>query len=162
MKLYEIDNAIGAFQPEIDEETGELLNADALDALQMERDKKIESTCLLYKNLDADVAALDAEIKELTKRRDAKKNRRDGVKKYIEYALKGETFETARCKVGYRKSQSCNVADDSVFWSWAVDHTEYVRRKDPEPNREEIKKALLAGKEIPGAALVEKVSMNIK
>ena len=42
MTLFEIDKAILDFEFDIDEETGEILNANALDELHMARDAKIE------------------------------------------------------------------------------------------------------------------------
>ena len=56
--LYEIDNAIMEC---IDPETGEIIDAERLTALQMERDKKIEGVACWVKNLDADAAAYKAE-----------------------------------------------------------------------------------------------------
>lgn len=61
MTLFEINKAILDFQFEVDEETGELLNAQALDDLQMARDEKIEGVGLWIKNLNAEAAAVKAE-----------------------------------------------------------------------------------------------------
>ena len=60
-KLYEIMNEIENFDFEIDEETGEILNFDALDRLQVARDVKIENLCLWVKNLKSDAEAYKAE-----------------------------------------------------------------------------------------------------
>ena len=46
MKLYEIDEAIMAC---IDAETGEIIDADKLDKLTMERDAKIENVKISIK-----------------------------------------------------------------------------------------------------------------
>lgn len=54
MTLYEIDQAILAC---IDEESGEIIDADALAELSMERDKKVEGVALWIKNLRADAPA---------------------------------------------------------------------------------------------------------
>lgn len=58
MNLYEIDKAILAC---IDPETGELIDEEALAALQMERTEKIKNVALWLKNLNASVTALKAE-----------------------------------------------------------------------------------------------------
>ena len=55
--LYEIDQAIMAC---LDFETGEILDADRLNALQMERQDKVESVVLWIKNLAADAIAYKA------------------------------------------------------------------------------------------------------
>ena len=49
MKLYEIDEQILNC---IDAETGEIIDADMLNALQMERDAKIEGVALWIKDLN--------------------------------------------------------------------------------------------------------------
>ena len=58
MTLYEIDKAILDFEFEVDEESGEILNASELDELQMARDDKIEGISLWIKNLEAEKEAI--------------------------------------------------------------------------------------------------------
>lgn len=50
-KLYEINSQIENFEFEIDDFTGEILNAGELEGLEVERDAKIESLALWYKNM---------------------------------------------------------------------------------------------------------------
>ena len=56
--LYEISQEI---MDAVDFETGEILDPEALDALIMERDKKIENIACWIKNLTSDAAAYKAE-----------------------------------------------------------------------------------------------------
>lgn len=58
--LYEIDADIVNC---IDTETGEILDFDSLDALNMERDAKIEGVALYVKQLQAEAEAIKAEEK---------------------------------------------------------------------------------------------------
>ena len=53
MNLFEIENEIMNCW---DQETGEILDSDRLDQLEMERDTKIENIALYIKNLTADAA----------------------------------------------------------------------------------------------------------
>jgi hypothetical protein len=91
MKLYEIDQQILDC---IDPETGEILDIDRLNTLQMERDIKIRNVGLWYKQVKADVKALKDEEDSFKKRRQAAENRLEGIKGWLEFALAGETFET--------------------------------------------------------------------
>lgn len=91
MKLYEIDEQILAC---VDQETGEILDPDRLNDLEMERKTKIRNVGLWYKNLKADVAALKAEEKSFADRRKSAENIMNGVKGWLEYALNGQAFET--------------------------------------------------------------------
>lgn len=91
MKLYEIDQAI---LDTVDEETGEILDIDRLNALEMERNIKIRNVGLWYKQVKADVKALKDEEDSFKKRRQAAENKLEGIKNWLEFALGGETFET--------------------------------------------------------------------
>lgn len=54
MTLYEIDKSIEALVNAVDPDTGEItVDNDALDALLMERDTKVENIACCIKNLSA-------------------------------------------------------------------------------------------------------------
>ena len=160
--LYEINNSIANFEPEVDEDTGELLNGDLLDRLNMDRDAKIESICLYIKNLDAEATAIKSEKQSLDERQKQKERKRDSLKKYLESALAGEKFETAKCKVSYRKSQSVVVGDEFSVWA-AIHKPELIRTTiKTEPDKTAIKDAIKNGVAVVGAELIETQSMSIK
>ena len=56
--LYEINQAITEC---IDNETGEIIDVEKLEELQLEREAKIENVALWYKNLLSDAEAYKAE-----------------------------------------------------------------------------------------------------
>lgn len=162
MNIYEIDNAIQELLANVDAETGELMiDTDALDALQMERDSKIENVACYIKNLSADVAALKAEENALAERRKAAEKKIERLKAYLADALNGQKFQTAKCAVSFRKTQSVELGES--FIAWAEKNNEHLLRyKEPEANKVLIKKLLIEGAEIPNASLVENTSMTIK
>ena len=162
MTLYEIDSAIANFEFEIDEVTGELLNADALDMLQMEREQKLENVALFIKELDAECEAIGNEVKSLTERLTAKQNKRDGLKRYLKDALGGAKFETPRCKVSYRKSQQVVLSGD--FEEWAAEHAPELLTTTTtvKPDKAAIKAAIKDGKIICGATIVENNNIQVK
>lgn len=160
MKLYEINAALEALLSNVDEETGEVIvDAEALDALLMERTDKLEGIALAVKNLTAEADAIKAEEKSLAERRKALEKRRDGLRRFLQDALNGEKFQTARCAVSYRKSQAVEI-DPALFWEHPA--AEFVRVADPEPDKNAIKAALKEGAVVPGAELVETVSMQVR
>lgn len=55
MTLYEIDSAI---MDCVDEETGEIIDLEKLEALNIERDKKVEGIALAVKNYAAEAKAI--------------------------------------------------------------------------------------------------------
>ena len=81
MTLYEIDQEILNC---VDEETGEIIDLDKLQALRIAKDRKIESIGLWYKNLNSDVQALELEIKMLTERKNKAKNKMEQLRRKTE------------------------------------------------------------------------------
>ena len=153
MRLYEIDEAILGC---IDTETGEILDADKLNALQIEREKKLENVALWIKNLTSDAEALKAEKQAFAERQKAAESKAESLKKWLTEALAGEKFKTTRVAVSFRKTKSVQVEDvlklDDSFLKYA----------EPTPDKAAIKKAIEAGQEVAGATLVENVSCSVK
>lgn len=153
MKLYEIDEAILGC---IDTETGEILDADKLNALQIEREEKLENVALWIKNLKSDAEALKAEKQAFADRQKAAENKAESLKKWLTEALAGEKFKTTRVAVSFRKTKSVQVED--IF---ALDNS-FVKYAEPTADKVAIKKAIEAGEEVAGATLVENVSISVK
>lgn len=152
--LYEIDATILNC---CDAETGEIIDADALDALMMEREAKIENIALYIKNLTADAAAYKAEKEAFAAREAQAANKADRLKKYLTAALNGQKFSTARCAVSFRRSEKVEIDEES---SIPVEYmNETVKRT---PDKTAIKAAIKAGQEISGCRLVENQNISIK
>lgn len=153
MKLYEIDEQILGC---IDAETGEIIDADMLNALQIERDAKIENVALWIKDLKAEAEAYKAEKQAFEKRQKTCENRAESLKQWLAVALNGERFKTTRCNVSFRTVKSVNVTD--VF---ALD-SKFVKFSDPTADKTAIKKAIEAGETVDGAELIERKMVTIK
>ncbi len=158
MTLYEINAALEeAFMDCIDPETGEIVgDTEQLDALQIQRDVKIENIVLMIKNYKAEADAIKAEENNLAKRRKTCENRTEWLRKYLAYNLQGEEFKTARATVSYRKTQSVQVDD-----VWKLPK-EFVKVADPVPDKRALAEALKEGREIDGAELITNINMLIK
>lgn len=160
MTLYEINKLIeDALDGAIDPETGEVVDEElmaAYEQLQMDRADKIENVACYIKNLEADAKAIREEEKALAARRKAAENKAEHLKDYLQFCLAGEKFSSPRAAVSFRKSTQVQVDD---IWQLPDD---LLRYKDPEPDKTAIKEALKEGRVVPGAVLVENVSMIIK
>ena len=77
MKLYEIDQALVDL---VDNETGEIIDIEVFDSLQMERDEKIESIALYIKDLKAEAEALKAEKLAFAERQKVAENKAESLK----------------------------------------------------------------------------------
>ena len=153
MKLYEIDEAITKC---VDAETGEIIDAEQLDKLYMEKEEKLENIALWIKDLKAEAEALKAEKMAFAERQKVAENKMESLKKYLAYALDGKAFKTTRASVSFRKSQAVEITD-----IYKLDEN-YLRYKEPEADKTAIKEALKAGKTVAGATLVENTSVIIK
>ena len=152
--LYEIDLAILGC---VDPETGELVDYERFENLQMERSQKIENVALWVKNLQADALAFRAEKEAFEKREMAAKNKADSLKAWLAKALDGEKFSSTKCSVSFRKSTKLEVVDtDSIPKEFMV---ETVSIK---PDANAIKAVLKTGQEVSGCRLVESLNTQIK
>jgi len=164
LKLYEYPRAIeDAYERGADAETGEIIDEKAwaeLEALQIERDERIEGVALWVKDLNAEAAAIKAEEEALKKRRQSIEKKAENLKGYLGYVLRGEKFKTARVAVGWRRSETAELLDGVDPVSLPL---EYQRVKVAvEPDKAKLKEALKAGKTIEGVELVERQNIQIK
>ncbi len=158
MTLYEID---GAILECIDAETGEVIDIDRLEALNMERDAKVENVACWIKELKAEAEAIKAEKQKLADRQKAAENKAESLKKWLAYALDGKKFSTARCAVSFRSSESVEVTEEGLE-ALMKEHDELLTYKKPEPNKTAIKQAIKDGLSVDGVQLVQNVSAIIK
>ena len=154
MNLYEIDQGILAC---IDLETGEVIDPERLENLQMERSQKIENVCLWVKNLLSDAEAIKAEKEALAEREAQCRKKAEDLKKWLGKALEGQKFSTARCAVSFRRSETVEIADVALI------PQELLRVKTTvEPNKTAIKALLKDGQAVIGCCLVENQNVQIK
>lgn len=160
--IYELNDSIkGCIQLDaehvVDTEDGEIFDLQQFEALQMERDAKIEGMCCYIKNKLAEADAIDAEAYTLSHRSGVIRKEVERCKAYLAGALYGEKFETPRCKITWRKSEVCNVLSMEEI------PEEYKRTKVTiDADKTAIKKAIKAGAEVPGAEVIQKLNMTLK
>lgn len=156
MNLYDIEYEITNC---VDSETGEIIDEKRLDALQMAREKKIENILLWIKNLKSEAGAIREEEKKLADRRQSDEKKAESLTQYVQNVLNGEKFETSRVTVSYRKSEAV-IVDDLGLMRKVCD--DYLKYKDPEPDKAKIKAALKDGITVPGCHLEERQNITIK
>lgn len=134
MKLFDIDERLAACvkldeSRVVDTESGEIIDLEAIAALEMERDKKIENLGCWYKNLLAEAEALKAQKNAFAEREKAKKAKAESLKGFLGRYLNGKKFETAKVAMSFRKSEAvefdakciCDVPEEflnSKIRSW--------------------------------------------
>ena len=151
--LYQINSEILNC---IDQGTGEVIDLDMLRELQLEREQKIENIALWIKNLESDAEQYAQEEKLFEERKINARNKANSLKQYLLDSLQGEKFKTIKVGISYRSSTKV-VVDD-----WHNVPEEYLKYKEPEVNKTEIKNALKRGEEVAGARLEPSTSIVIK
>lgn len=153
MNLFEINQEIMSC---VDTETGELLDEEKFAALQIDMQDKLEDLGCWIKNLEADAAALKAEEQAFAERRKSVERQITNKKQYLSNFLDGEKFETLRVKISFRKSESLEVSEEAKI------PEEFLKYKEPEVNKVDLKKAVKAGLVLDGVQLVQKQNIQIK
>ena len=153
MTIYEIKREI---EECIDEETGEILDYEKLDGLQMERDKKIENIVFLIENTENDIEGLKRQEEIFKARRKAAEKKQESLKGYLSRVLQGQRFETVRAKVTFRKSEAVVVEDEEK-----VPKDYWVEKVTEGIDLTAVKNALKAGKSVEGARIEERYNPQI-
>lgn len=167
MNLYQIDSLIEALLADeacTDPETGELLpDIEAqLDALQMEREAKVENLACYVKNLAAAAKAMRDEEKTLAARRQAVEAKAERLKGYLSSALAGEKFSSPRVAISFRRTSSVLV-NESLFLECKTNELiPGAITYEPKISKTAIKRAIEQGQAVIGAEIVSSMSMSIK
>ena len=166
MNIYQIDRQLESiYETAVDMETGEISPEafEQIDALQMERESKVENMALWHKNTLAEAKAIGDEIKSLQGRKKALESRAEWQKEYLTYALHGEKFSTPKVAISYRKSETVEFDDVERFCTANQDNdlivTTIIERK---PNKTALKKYLKDGWSLDGVHLEEHQNIQIK
>lgn len=164
MTLYEIDNAILSC---VDQETGEIIDPEALDALQMEREKKLEGVALWVKDLKAEAEAIGNEVKALTVRKKSAENKAERLKAWLAGALDGEILKTSKVRISYTHNSRLNVIDEQSVVNYIQTHyqepEQFLKFSLPEIRKDAVKAEISKnGAEIPGCFVEATESVVIK
>lgn len=175
MTLYAISQEFRQFEESLDQfvemiQSGELEESafdDTLEAITLSFEDKADNLACIIKNLLAEIAAMKAEENALQKRRKAKESAAERLKEYLSSAMftVGQMkLETPRNRISFRKSESVQILDEAQFIAYAQKrgYDDLLTYKDPTVNKTEVKKALSAGVELPGAAVVTNMNIQIK
>ena len=154
MKLYEIEQAILDC---IDDATGEIIDFERLNQLNIDRHTKIDNIISLYKALTADAIAIDSEIRALKERQNQKINKSESLKQWLSVILDGSRFESSRNYVSWRRSDEVNILNEvKIPAEYKTENVEISISKS------DIKKDIKDGITVDGAELVFKNNIQIK
>lgn len=168
MKLYELSNEVQAldelYNSCVDEETGEIKDAETLEELEkgilIQLENKGAGLVQYFRNTDTTLDTIDAEIKRLQGLKKSLKNKVDNFKSYIIFNMERmgvKKIETGLGTLSLRASKSVDIYDEDLIDKKFV--TQVIEEKI---SKTDLKKAIEAGEEVQGARVVSKNSLQIK
>ena len=145
--------------PEVDDD----VLRDTMEAVGGELEIKAENYAIILRNLDADVAAIDEEIKRLQQRKAGYKHNIDRMKAALQEAMvqTGKLkFKTTLFSFNIQKNPPGVVMDTD---DWSKVPEDFLTYKSPEINKAALKKALQAGEDLEGIChLAQSESLRIR
>lgn len=162
MTLYEIQEQFLSVLNglTVDEDTGELLGADALDAIQAEFEEKAVAIGCYIKELLAESAAIKAEEQNLEARRKSRVNKAEKLKTYLSTAMQSigkALIDDPKIRISFRPSASVEV-----FAEADIPPQFFTVKMDRKLNKKLIAERIANGERVPGAAVVKKQNLQIK
>lgn len=158
--LYEISERYKNIQDLIgNEEITEEILKNAAENVEDELQEKLLNIAKLCKNIKGNKAMIKEERDKLKNKETILDNQLKSLENYTRLCLNNarlNKMDLGVFKISLRKSESTEITDLSLI------PKEFLKYKDPEPNKTEIKKAIKEGREIKGAVIIENESLVIK
>lgn len=144
----------------VDEETGEVVGAERLDALAMDTQEKVLACARAVKNFDVLLKSMKDAKHDLESRIRSTERIMDTIKSRCLDAMRvldTKSIKAADIAVSARRSEQVDVFDESLvgaeFWTEKVTRT---------VSKTAIKDAIKAGADVQGARLVPNLTLTIK
>jgi len=157
----ELEELEQKFQQWADEHEGDMTEfklLDELEAVQMDFEKKVLNTACWIINLRASAQAMKDQANEIVKRADALNKKADSIEAYLEKNVPHDhKFEDSRVKVSWKTSKKVVVECDITDLP-----EKFIRFPDPEPKKDELKKAIAAGEKFDGVSIETNYNLQIK
>mgnify|MGYP000859927100 FL=1 len=153
MNLYDIDKEILSC---VDMETGEIVDAEKLDTLNMEKSRKIRNIACWVKELKAEAEALKKQKEAFAAREKAARHKAEGLMSYLGAYLGGKPVKDTEYQISFTPSQATEITDEA-----AIPQTFRIPQPD-KIDKAGILAALKQGAVIAGATLIERQNIQIK
>lgn len=153
MTLYEINDEILSC---LDLETGEILDPEKLESLQIDRKEKLRNIGFVALNAKADIQAYKEQENRFKAKRVAAEKTLAWAKETLQRELAGQKMKEAEFSIYYSPSESVEVDEDAVI------PAKFLKLQEPVVDKAGLKTALKNGTEIKGVRLVQKQNLQIR
>lgn len=161
--LYELANEyLQLIEWALDEDVDEKAIADTFDSINAEIEAKADAYGKIMRSLNADAKGIDEEIKRLTGRKEHIEKSVKGMKDRLQAAMEltgKKKFKTALFSFYFQKNPASVVIDVEDVHEIP---DEFLRHKEPEPDKTKIKDAIDAGEKVSFAHLTQTESLRIR
>lgn len=137
--------------------------ADTLEGLAGDLEAKATNVAMFARNLESMAEQIKAAESKMAERRKAIETRANSVREYLKSNMLRAGISKIECQ--YFKLAIRDNPPSVVIDSEAMIPAEYMRTPEPPPatpDKTEIKAAILAGREVPGAHLARGQRLEIK
>lgn len=160
MKLYDIQEQYRAWLNKVEEQDGELTEADLAELDNNETDfkEKANNYAGLILTLEAEAEALTEAGKKQLARAKAKTDKAEFLRARLTTACteRGvDKLETLNAVISFRRSQSVQISDESKL------PKEFIKTVE-KADTAAIRAALISGKTVDGAELIENKNIQVK
>lgn len=160
--LYELSESYNNVLNLIDEENPDSEIMNALTVIEGQIEIKAVNIANLVKSIEAEAEIIKAEEKRLAQRRKARENAVVSIKQYLKLAMEQigmDKIKTPTRTISIQNNPpSLNITDPDLipgrYLTLVPEHYE--------PRNDDIKEALKAGEEVPGAELIRGRSLRIR
>lgn len=162
IKLYEIEQEYISLANQIIDNEGELSEEleTALMINQEQLEQKGKGYGYIIKDIEAEIDAIDVEIKRLSAMKKSRTNAVDKLKTSLSQAMQLfdiSELKTPTLKINFRKSESVEVESIGL-----LDPLYIVTKEVKTADKESIKLAIKGGLEVVGAVLKTNLNLQIK
>lgn len=166
LKIYEIPHemqlALNALT--IDEETGEIIGWDKVEALTESATTKIANCARFIRYAEVQIDAMDKVIADIKTRKQSAQNLVDKLRVKVVQALLAmpdgkRKVEEPDIRVSTKKSESIALDDEKLLDKKFI-KVEVITKQSPD--KKAIKKAIKSGEEVAGARLCTNYTLQIK
>ncbi len=160
LTIYECDAIIRQTEAIAAQNEGEIPEEQlqALVEAQTTSIAKLGNLCGFMKHLEHGISLCQTEEERIARMRKVAENRLDSIKRYLLPYIQqqGRPVSIGTFKLSTRKSTAVMLADGFEHLDYCVTKTVIT------PDKMKIKKALQDGRDVPGAVLVERLSVQLK
>lgn len=153
MTLFEIKKEI---QECISFETGEILDPERLEQLQMDRHEKLRNIAFVAMNARADAEAYREQEKRFKAKRTAAEKTLAWAKATLERELAGQKMKEKEFSISYLSSEAIEIDENAII------PDKFLKAQAPTVDKVGLTLAIKNGMLIDGVRLVQKNNIQIK